>query len=373
MLTAYCTCFGEAMIKANALQIPLKDKSVQSLITSPPYWGLRKYDVPDVGWGGDEKCEHDFSMKIRKGVSGGTKSAKVQIKGKNNFQIVTDTQSGFCTKCHAWQGQLGLEPTPGQYITHLMQVMAECWRVLRDDGVCFVNLGDTYGGSWGNFGAREGKQRTRKSGFYKRRGQPDQTYKPPSIQCKPKSLCLIPERFVIACQEQGWIIRNSIIWYKRNAMPSSVKDRFNVAQEKIFMMSKRGKYYFNLDAVRERHKGVTDEMYEKAKQNPYHGKGDLSAAYKYVPGNLSGKNPGDVWDITTQGFSGAHFATFPERLAERMILCSTRPGDIVCDPFGGSGTVGRVAIRLRRKPVLLDLGYHDQQAKRLNNVQLQLL
>jgi DNA modification methylase len=152
------------VIKANAAHMPIQDKSVQSIITSPPYWGLREYNIHDVEWP------------------------------------------------DGWRGQLGNEPTPKLYISHLMLVMAECWRVLRDDGVCFVNLGDTYGGSgqggygnwWKHLPAGALPRTARRS------------------KIKPKSMCLIPERFAIGCFESGWIIRNSIIWHKPNGIPSSV-------------------------------------------------------------------------------------------------------------------------------------------------------
>jgi site-specific DNA-methyltransferase (cytosine-N4-specific) len=306
------------MIKANALHMPLKDKSAQSIITSPPYWSLRKYNVPDAVWP------------------------------------------------DGWQGQLGLEPTPELYIAHLMQVMAECWRVLRDDGVAFINLGDTY--------AANRSYQVPQTKYKIEYGLPSKV--PRGI--KPKSLCLIPERFALACQEQGWIIRNSIIWYKRNAMPSSVKDRFNVAHEKIYMMSKQRKYYFDLDVVLEPYtkplnRWGGEQLRANGESSWDKGTGQGTYRNRNMRPNPRGKNPGDVWDITTQGYPDAHFATFPEKLAERMIICSTKPGDIVLDPFGGSGTVGRVAIRLQRKPGLLDLGYHHLQKKRMDRVQLCLV
>lgn len=341
----------ETMIKANAAYMPLRDKSVQAIITSPPYWSLRKYDVPDMIWP------------------------------------------------DGWRGQLGLEPTPELYLSHLMQVMAECWRVLREDGICWINLGDTYAGSGGAGGDYS------PGGL--REGQPK--YRQGKINLKPKSLCLIPERFVIACQEAGWIIRNMIIWYKRNHMPSSVKDRFAIAHEKIFMLAKQGQYYFNLDAVRmpsnepnnarPRMGQGKQTIYNQKRTKPFNlrvrdakrkGKEALQyqaseeeiVRYEQKQGQvknysdftqlLRGKNPSDVWDITTQPYPLAHYSTFPEKLVERMMLCSTRPGDRVLDPFCGSGTTGRVAIRLRRRPIMLDLGYHDQQTKRMNGVQIEL-
>jgi site-specific DNA-methyltransferase (cytosine-N4-specific) len=363
------------MIKANAVHMPLQNKSVQSIITSPPYWGLRKYDVPDMVWDGDPKCEHGFEVvsHIDKRGTGGNK-----LNGRNPYtegEARLNYSDGHCQKCGAWRGQLGLELTPGQYIEHLMLIMAECWRVLKDDGVCFVNLGDTYAGSGGA------------GGDYClggiKSGQPK--YKQGKSNIKRKSLCLVPERFAIACQRAGWIIRNSIIWNKPNAMPSSVKDRFSVTHEKVFMMTKQGKYSFDLDAVRVAHLTafkpfkvrVRDAKKQKSKEAPQYraskeGTGSYQQESSVAQINPLGKNPGDMWSIPSQPYPGTHYSTFPEALVERMLLCSTKAGDTVLDPFGGSGTVGRVAIRLQRKPVLIDLGYHDQQAKRLNNVQVEI-
>lgn len=310
---------GAGMITASAAYMPLKDKSVQAICTSPPYWGLRRYDVPDMAWPG------------------------------------------------GWLGQLGLEPTPKLYLTHLMQVMAECWRVLRDDGVCFVNLGDTYAGSGGAGGDYNPGGR--------RAGQPKWKSAAAAGILKPKSLCLIPERFVVACQDQGWIIRNKPIWFKRNHMPGSAKDRFTVAYEQIYFMTKQNKYYFDLDAVREPYAPDSDAVYREQlrKGKRYNVKSPYRENFPNPKVNPLGKNPGDVWNIPTQPYPGAHYSTFPEKLAERMILCSTKPGDGVLDPFAGSGTVGRVAIRLQRRPVLLDLAYHNQQAKRMDQVQLEMV
>lgn len=264
-----------------------------------------------------------------------------------------------------WRGQLGLEPTVELYLSHLMQVMAECWRVLRDDGICFVNLGDTYAGSGGAGGDYN------KGG--KRSGQPK--YKQGKTNIKPKSLCLVPERFIIACQDTGWIIRNSIIWHKPNSMPSSVKDRFSVTHETVFMLTKQGKYSFDLDAVRIPYVPDSDIEYraELRKGKVYNSKEPYKDNFPAPQFNPLGKNTGDVWRIATHPYPDTHYATFPEKLVERMLLCSTKPGDRVLDPFGGSGTVGRVAIRLQRIPVLLDLAYHDQQSKRMERVQVEMV
>lgn len=275
------------IIKANSIHMPLKDKSVQAIFTSPPYFGaLRDYDIPDV--------------------------------------LFPD----------AWMGQLGQETGPEHYVVHLMQVIGECWRVIKSKGILFVNIGDKY---------------------------------------QKSSLCLIPERFIIACREQGWLIRNKPIWEKSNYLPHAVKNKFDVKWEQIYMLVKQTDYYFNLDAIRIAPKPSTidrakslgyskDTKYANFKARP-------SAHRNYKGPNPKGINPADIWKFPTAGYTGNHYAAFPEKLVERMLLCSTKPGDIVLDPFGGSGTVGRVAIRYRRRPVLLDLGYQGQQVERMKGVQ----
>jgi DNA modification methylase len=143
------------------------------------------------------------------------------------------------------------------------------------------------------------------------------------------------------------------------------------------MMTKRGKYYFDLDAVlmpytKPMNRWGGEKLTAKGESNWDKGTGQGTYRDRNMRPNPKGKNPGDVWSINTQPYPKAHYATFPEALVKRMLLCSTKPGDRVLDPFGGSGTVGRVAIRLQRNPVLLDLSYHGQQAKRMTNVQLEM-
>lgn len=312
-------------LKANSFHIPLKARSIQAVITSPPYRLLRKYDIPDI-----------------------------TIDG--------------------WTGQFGLEPTVKLYIEHLMLFMEQCWKVLKNDGICWINIGDTYSGSWQNYnGKARGKN---KKGI---------EFKPPCRSGKLKSLCLVPERFVIACQDAGWIIRNVIIWHKPNCIPESVQDRFARKFEYVYMLTKEKSYYFDLDAVREKinipdpPRKLSNKSKSKWTNVPgQHTHGFMRngghQGYYDKEGNLlvnpKGKNPGDIWKISAQPTRHKHYASFPEKLVERMLLCSTRAGDIVLDPFGGSGTTGRVAIKLGRKPVLLDLGYHHLQKERTNNVQI---
>jgi DNA modification methylase len=228
----------------------LPSESVSCITTSPPYFSLRDYGIEPVIWDGDKNCKHIWKTEITKrtNASGGKTDwakEKLDIKGKENYQEFVDyhkreTESDFCKLCGAWRGNLGLEPTLELYIKHLCDIFDEIKRVLRKDGVCFVNLGDSYGGS-GNasghkedtknlgyktleMGATQGNQRT--TGQY------------------AKSLLDIPYRFSIEMINRGWIKRNTIIWHKPNCMPASADDRFTIDFEYIFFFTKNNKTLF---------------------------------------------------------------------------------------------------------------------------------
>ena len=252
------------------------------------------------------------------------------------------------------EGQLGLEKTFEEYITKLCDIFDEIKRVLRDDGTIWVNLGDTYGGanSRASNNGRAGYGNDRE-GVYSR-GQ-------------DKSLCCIPDRFKIEMINRGWICRNEIIWYKKNCMPSSVKDRFTVDYEKIFFFSKNKKYYFE-----QQFEEQTTEPFEprlsqhRAWDNDpsmTRGKGENSIM-KYNP---QGRNKRCVWTINTKPYKEAHFAVFPPELCETPIKAGCPENGIVLDPFFGSGTVGLVADKLNRKWIGIELNpkYCEIAEKRL--------
>jgi site-specific DNA-methyltransferase (adenine-specific) len=197
----------------------LKANSIDCCITSPPYWGLRDYGLEPLTWDGDLNCDHTFDTIVKTIESSKNKDFNERCGGssgqrKQEASQQTTIESGFCSKCGAWQGSLGNEPTPDLYIQHLSAIFSETYRVLKSTGTCWVNLGDSYGSGKG----------TRTDDNPKQMHQ----LKRDSIKGFEKSLCLIPFRFAIAMQEHGWIIRNVLIWHKPNAMPSSVKDRFTV-------------------------------------------------------------------------------------------------------------------------------------------------
>lgn len=244
----------------------LPGRSVQCIVTSPPYWGLRDYNIPD---------------------------------------------------------QIGLEETMPQFINRLVGVFAEAKRVLADDGILWVNIGDGY--TSGNRGWRAPDKKNPARAMEVRPETPE--------GLKPKDLHGIPWRLAFALQNDGWYLRADIIWHKPNAMPESVKDRPTRAHEYLFMLTKSEKYFYDREAVLEE----------------------------------NGRNRRSVWNINTQPFPGAHFATFPTTLVEPCILASTRSGDFVLDPFFGSGTVGVVAQQLNRRYVGIELhpGYVELAANRL--------
>ena len=289
-----------------------------------------------------------------------------------------------------WKGQYGLEPTPQMYVEHTLLWAKEAWRVLRNDGIMFLNLADSYAGSGGaggdynTGGLREGQTK----------------YKQSKIDYPSKCQLLIPERVSIALVDAGWIRRNFIVWYKINAMPESVTDRFSKKWEPIFMFTKQEKYYFDLNSIREPHKEVSIERLKRAIGNNNkwvngasgqlkHGLSQPRPNYKdrigsmqstefngsdYLVGKLNplGKNPGDVWVIPTQPSSEKHYAMWPERLVERMVKCSTKAGDIVLDPFCGSGSTLKVAEQLHRKGIGIDLGYHEISKRRTSKIQKEM-
>lgn len=336
----------------------LPDKSVNCIVTSPPYWALRAYKTTPVIWDEDANCEHIWQPRGFKLHSG---RGDAQKSGKYSEQKpVADTElnDATCQKCGAWSGELGLERDFNSYIRHLADVFDECKRVLRDDGTLWIVMGDTYA----------------------RSGMPDYP---------DKSLCMIPSRFAIEMVNRGWTLRNEILWFKPNCIPSSAKDRFTVDFEKVFFFTKGSKYFFETqyepyqtsieDAINKnkyqrdggnKHSTVTYPGFDKTRTSKY-----VEKLMKYANSNYEGQatkdydsakaqNPSDtkrrilesmkkrmppiggvkkaggdnptysgntpdwgvfgrikrtVWKINTAGFSGGHFAVFPPALIQTPI------------------------------------------------------
>jgi len=291
-----------------------------------------------------------------------------------------------------WKGQYGLEPTPfgdeHSYIEHTLLWAKEAWRVLRSDGVFFLNLADSYSTVSGDMSqdkyGKLGTSLENNIGIIKQ----------PKIMNYPsKCKLMIPERIAIALVDSGWTLRNSIVWYKPNAMPESVTDRFSKKYESIFMFTKQEKYYFDLDSIRVQwDEASIARLYRgNSGDNKYGGevyggnqpsntmstrRPNRTKEYKTQDPerkiNIKGKNPGDVWTVNTQPSTEKHFAMWPEKLVERMIRCSTKTDGAVLDPFAGSGTTLMVTEQLNRIGYGIDLGYQDIQSRRLNEIQKEL-
>ena len=325
---------GDALEQARTLP----DESVDCIVTSPPYYGLRDYGA---------------------------------------------------------EGQYGLEESPSEYVETMRALFSELRRTLADDGTLWLNVGDSYSG-----GDRKGYANTGKA-----EGRIGSVR--PVTSIPGKNLLGIPWRLAFALQDDGWILRNAIIWHKPNAMPESVQDRLNCRYETVFMFSKSQRYWYDLDPIREEltypdaadgtrvfggknkgnHGGIGaterrrgGKPWTRTTATPETGSGmratvevlatDADSSQKTAAGTPApapiassagnsngpkGKNPGDVWSINTQPFPGAHFAVFPKELARRCIVAGCKPGGTVLDPFSGSGTTGLVAQENGRKYIGIEI------------------
>ena len=377
----------------------LPDRIAQCVVTSPPYYGLRDYKLPPSVWSVDgwENCSHDWLEGSSPGISGG--ATEKQITNVGSFQQTH--YSAFCQECNAWRGCLGQEPTPELFTLHLVQVFRELRRVLRDDGVAWLNLGDSYAGSakgWSpSLGEYVGskKQSTNAGSILPAPvGARPVTHHVPGR--KDKDLIGIPWLVAFALQADGWWLRSDVVWAKPNVMPESVNgwrwERHRIkakydcpgcdqclnggyilrrpawrptrSHEFIFMLAKSPSYYCDKMAVLE----------------PLAEKSEVT----------KGRNNRDVWFINNKAYKGAHFAVFPTALVETCILAATPPDvcsmcdapyarasqddwwptckhkapsrpAIVLDPFCGSGTTGLVAKQHGRNFIGIELNPHYVQ------------
>jgi len=364
-------------------------ESIDLVMFSPPYWGLRFYgEAANSVWGGDPNCEHEWGDELEWKQRGAAKRFTAQVGNQiNEVQGTTMRIGQFCRRCGAWYGQLGLEPDFRMYIEHLVEIGREIKRVLKKTGSWYLNLGDTYAGSGCGYGSPpDPKWRAR-----------DGQLKPRKTNVPKRGKILIPYRVVIALQDDGWVVPNDIVWYKPNAMPSSVKRRLSNKFEFVFHLVKDySTYYYDLDAIREPHSTATIKRISQPtvleqrggpKQdalNPKTGTGGnynrpaemvKSLAKKIMKHDLAvgrfgrsypdplherdtnpfGKNPGDFWEVTTKPFKEAHFAVYPPALCVRPILSSCPPDGIVLDPMCGSGTTLAVAKALGRRWIGIEI------------------
>lgn len=352
----------------------LQDESIDMQITSPPYWALRDYGNPvERVWNVVEGCEHQWGdvipyAKKDERTPEQKKSQGATVGNSINSENFAKGNSGsFCLKCNAWKGQLGLEPSYQLYLKHLIDIFREVKRVLKKEGTCWVNLGDTYWGGGNNRGSSEENLSEKQKSNRGARGQVqiewDKTY-------KRKCLVGIPLRFALMMIDDGWILRNVIVWHKPNAMPSSVKDRFTVDFEYLFFFVKSEKYYFKTQY--EQHKPDSIKRACRGRTSSKLDAGQYSISYKQEyqgyenmierlnNGELrmvgpKGRNKRTTWTIPTKSFSGAHFAVFPEELVLTPILAGCPEEGIVLDPFFGSGTTGLVALKQNKKFIGIEL------------------
>lgn len=267
----------------------------------------------------------------------------------------------FGLRDYGVEGQYGLEASPAEYVETMRRLFSELRRVLADDGTLWLNIGDSYSRSQdkGGSGTPNGRN-VQKMGYAGGAGLP----------LPEKNLLGIPWRVAFALQDDGWILRNAIIWNKPNAMPESVTDRLSGRYEMVFMFSKSTRYWFALDPIRESYAGDRSQT-RRARSG--HTNKPNSAQGSWEATDERGRNPGDVWNIPTQPFAEAHFAVMPQRLAQRCITAGCRTGGTVLDPFSGSGTTGLAAQRLGRRYIGIDLNaeYLDLSLKtRLGNAVL---
>ncbi|WP_201788505.1 DNA-methyltransferase [Rathayibacter sp. VKM Ac-2630] len=285
----------------------LPPRSVQTIVTSPPYFGLRDY--------GED-------------------------------------------------GQIGAEQSVEEYVAALVAVFAALRDVLADDGTLWLNLGDSYaGGGYGNHDINGAKWKA-DAGLDRRADRQQKLKKSLATEgITPKNLIGIPWRVAFALQADGWILRSEIIWAKKNVMPESVTDRPTKAHEHIFLLAKNAKYYYDAKAIRE--EAAPESAARYAAGYKTYAKGQMEGSPVDARGtksidadklkHLEGRNKRDVWHVATTPFPGAHFATYPPDLIRPCILAGSRVGDTVLDPFSGSGTTGQVALQHGRKYVGIDI------------------
>ncbi len=235
-------------------------------------------------------------------------------------------------------GQIGLEPTPAEYIGALLAVFAEVRRVLKPDGTLWLNLGDSYAraGGTGASGKHASVWNTKNAG--------QRRCNTPPVGMKPKDLIGIPWATAFALRDAGWWLRQDLIWAKPNPMPAPLTDRCVSSHEYLFLMASSERYYFDHLAIQEKGTGLPpgNKTYKRPERLGLEGRGGPTKAYDK-------RNKRSVWTVTPKPFKGAHFAVFPPDLVEPCILAGSRGGDIVLDPFSGAGTTGLVARRLGRR------------------------
>jgi DNA modification methylase len=441
---------------------------VQTVVTSPPYWGLRNYGIPPTIWGGSESCAHDWTPSGHWRRYGGTANSTLADYGnglnantleeKNAGQRLNVSSGDFCGKCGAWRGDLGLEPTPWMWVAHIVEVFELVRELLADDGTCWLNLGDCHASDGGVLTPHNGLERNRRvtqdtvSGavrtnrmFMDLPAELDQgaKYKLFFEGVKQKDMVTTHWAAAMALRGAGWWLRTDIIWRKKNPMPGSYKDRPTTTHEFVFLLAKRDRYLYDWEAIaepcspntharlsqdlmnqngsaranagarrtkpmkavppasakdagreeqglktsdgfgrgagwRDRAPGVTPKSAGLTRESgvrsneSFHTnhsgvvdrrnkrtvwEGELEEYQQFLMWRewVSRQKP-DVWTIGSEPYKGAHFATFPRALVAPCILAGSKPGQIVFDPFIGSGTTAEMATELGRQYLGCEIG-----------------
>lgn len=269
------------------------------------------------------------------------------------------------------QGQIGIEQTPDEYIARLVKVFDEVYRVLTKDGTLWLNIGDCYAGS-GKGPMTISKNGKNENVF----DMQSRIYEVPKSWSgiKPKDLIGIPWMLAFALRNRGWYLRSDIIWYKRNCLPESAKDRPTKTYEHIFLLAKSNKYYFDYKAIQEPIKEVSRERYKRGRSlnSKYAGQqGITQERENFADFDQQFRRKRDVWEVSTNTYKmDEHFAMFPEKLIEPCILAGSKVGGVVLDPFFGSGTTGAVAKRFGRDFIGIDLNarYLAKAKERIDKV-----
>jgi len=355
--------------------------SAHYVVTSPPYWGLRDYGT-GTWTGGNPNCAHSTGR--------GTDTPQPpqpDVRYPASAAHLRGDDPTSCGRCGATRQdrQLGLEPTPEDYVQNLRAVFAQLRRVVVPTGIVWLNLGDTYSANSDGYPTTHA-------------GKPHQPAQRPHRRLPHKNLLGMPWRVALALQADGWIVRNAIVWHKPNAMPESVRDRLSCRHELLFLHVQQRHYHFDLDPIREPlarpdvtnvigspRKGATGCLGASRRRrgtSTYTPGYATSTASTRPPGAATsasggrhgvahprGKNPGDVWSIPTRPLRAAHFAAFPLDLPLRCIAAGCPPGGTVLDPFSGTATTGLAARHLGRAYIGIDLNptFHDIALTRLHH------
>ena len=323
----------------------LPDKSVQTVITSPPYWGLRDYGT--ATWiGGDPECKHYRENKVTDSNSTG--------HTRHTSGIGDSIYKDVCKICGATRqdSQIGLETTPLDYVQELCDVFDEVWRVLKDDGILWLNIGDTYSSYKDSKAVPDSLRSGDGTAVPQASNRNPNALK--SVGLKHKELVGIPWRVAFELQSRGWYLRQDIIWAKPNPMPESVRDRCTKSHEYIFMMTKQPKYFFDKEGIKE--PAVTPAGTKGAKGSVERSSTDKVNSRPPEYATYTGfRNKRDVWFVSPKPFKDAHFAVYPLELIEPCVLSGSRENDTVLDPFSGSGTTGIVALKHGRNYIGLEL------------------